>query len=118
MCGAQSHSTLPLGATNADVSQSDRKAYSAIGGKSEVRCRSELSGASRVVRHDWMGSQGWDWPFVACVTSGVQVDNKDSRGLVTLYVRASRRAHISRAPLVNLDTVVLRLGRDAGVDDP
>src|SRR5215212_8823971 len=30
--GAHSHSTLPLGATSALVSQSDRNAYSAIGG--------------------------------------------------------------------------------------
>src|SRR4051812_43451866 len=30
--GRQSHSTLPLGATSAHVSQSDRKPYSAMGG--------------------------------------------------------------------------------------
>src|SRR2546421_12549117 len=33
--GRHSHSTLPLGATSAVTSQSDRKAYSAIGGKAD-----------------------------------------------------------------------------------
>src|SRR4051794_23946541 len=32
MCGRHSHSTLPLGATSAVVLQSDRNAYSAMGG--------------------------------------------------------------------------------------
>src|SRR5687767_8176203 len=35
MRGRHSHSTLPLGATRAVVSQSDRKAYSPMGGKGE-----------------------------------------------------------------------------------
>src|SRR4051812_10249688 len=38
-CGRHSHSTFPLGATRAATSQSDRNAYSAIGGE---RLRSKL----------------------------------------------------------------------------
>src|SRR5947209_2899468 len=41
--GRHIHSTAPLGATSADVSQSLRNAYSAIGGKGET---SELSESS------------------------------------------------------------------------
>src|SRR3712207_1367944 len=35
--GRHIHSTAPLGATSAHVSQSERNAYSAIGGKGETR---------------------------------------------------------------------------------
>src|SRR5689334_23132869 len=43
--GRHIHSTAPLGATSAHVSQSDRNAYSAIGGKGET---SDVS-----LRRDW-----------------------------------------------------------------
>src|SRR4051794_8960028 len=43
--GRHIHSTAPLGATRAQVSQSDRNAYSAIGGNGET---SEVS-----LRRDW-----------------------------------------------------------------
>src|SRR3954469_11310176 len=43
--GRHIHSTAPEGATSAQVSQSDRNAYSAIGGKGET---SEVS-----LRRDW-----------------------------------------------------------------
>src|SRR5688500_11622872 len=50
MRGRHSHSTLPLGATSAVVSQSDRKPYSPLGGNGELpngrvgRSRSGLRG--------------------------------------------------------------------------
>jgi len=45
MRGRHSHSTFPLGATSAVVSQSDRNAYSAIGGYSEPPRRRSAPGA-------------------------------------------------------------------------
>src|SRR3954454_19068767 len=63
--GRHIHSTAPLGATSAHVSQSDRNAYSAIGGNgetSDVSLRGDvvLSGISGLLGHhgDGVGEGG------------------------------------------------------------
>ena len=47
--GRHSHSTLPHGATSAVVSQSDRKPYSAMGGKGEPAYPARLVGPIELI---------------------------------------------------------------------